>query len=445
MKKPSDTEQDSRFADLIGLGDQSTRKTYYRELLQLNEELEQRVEQRTQELTELNQRLSQEVAIRRAAEVAMAEAKEQAEEANRSKDRYLAAASHDLLQPLNAARLLVAALRERTLPETEKQLVEGLHLSLEGAEQLLADLLDISKLDQQALKADPELFPLARLVSSMRAEFSSVAQDRALQFRITPFSADWHLYTDLRLLSRILRNLLTNAFRYTDQGGVLLGFRRRQDQLEIQVWDTGCGIPVEQQQAVFREFHQLQGRRQNRGGVGLGLAIVERMARMLEHPVQLKSRAGRGSCFSIRVPLRVMAPAPLQPLQALNYLSDSDHLAGKRLLVIDNEPSIQSSMRALLSGWGCQVWVASDLPGARQVLLEDSIDLLLIDYHLDEGEDGLTLLHHLRQDGMQQPALMVTADRSLHTRQAFRDAQIPVLNKPVKPGKLRALISHLLV
>ncbi|WP_409525504.1 ATP-binding response regulator [Nitrincola sp. MINF-07-Sa-05] len=445
MKKHFDLpDSGSRFEELIGLGDQSARKSYYRELLELNEQLEQRVMERTRELTELNALLSQEVATRTAAEIAMSEAKEQAEEANRSKDRYLAAASHDLLQPLNAARLLVSALRERPLPDLERHLVEGLHLSLDGAEQLLADLLDISKLDQQAVKADIQVFPLSRLITSMQAEFSSVANERGLSFRIAGNVGRHVIRSDLRLLSRILRNLLSNALRYTDEGGVLLGFRRRGQSLDIQVYDTGCGIPEDQQQEVFREFHQLQSRSRNRGGVGLGLAIVERMAKMLDHPLRLNSRPGRGSCFSIRVPLAHPDERVTYAVDRIVYPQQTDSLQGVRLLVIDNEPSIQTSMRSLLNGWGCEVDIASDLATARDCIEQTEPELILIDYHLDEGWNGLEVLQTLRHEGWQGQALIITADRTLDTRQAFRDADIPALNKPVKPGKLRALISHLL-
>lgn len=445
MKKHFEpSEKEACFEDLIGLGDQSARKSYYRELLELNEQLEQRVMGRTRELTALNALLSQEVAIRRAAEVAMSEAKEQAEEANRSKDRYLAAASHDLLQPLNAARLLVSALRERPLPDIERHLVEGLHLSLDGAEQLLADLLDISKLDQQAVKADIQVFPLSRLITSMQAEFSSVASERGLTFRIAGDTSRHAIRSDLRLLSRMLRNLLSNALRYTDEGGVLLGFRRRGQSLDIRVYDTGCGIPEDQQQEVFREFHQLQPRSRNRGGVGLGLAIVERMAKMLDHPLSLNSRPGRGSCFTIRVPLARSGEQATYAVDRIVYPQQTDSLQGVGLLVIDNEPSIQSSMQALLSGWGCNVSVAADLASARACIKQAEPRLILIDYHLDEGWNGLQVLQTLQQEGWKGQALIITADRSLDTRQAFRDADIPALNKPVKPGKLRALISHLL-
>lgn len=296
MNKPSD-KQEQLLTSLIGLGQQSARKSYYSELTAkleeleaernrykcLNEVLEQRVAERTQALTEVNAQLRQEIAEREQMQSELKQAKELAEAATLSKDRYFAAASHDLLQPMNAARLLVSALREQPLPAHEGYLVEQIHLALENAEDLITDLLDISKLDQKAVTPDISEFHLNPLLSSMLAEFQPVAQSKNLQ--LTLIQNSLAVRSDARLLLRIIRNLLSNAIRYTRTGRVLMGCRRRGDHISIEVWDTGDGIPLNQQQNIFKEFQQLDRHRgKDRQGLGLGLAIVERLACMLQPP-----------------------------------------------------------------------------------------------------------------------------------------------------------------
>lgn len=425
------------------VADITERKRVQQRMRTLNEELEHRVGERTRELVSLNDRLWHEVSIRQQAEQAMQQAKEAAEAANLSKDKYLAAASHDLLQPLNAARLLVAALQERNLPSSESELVDRVHLALDGAEHLLTDLLDISRLDQNAVQPEMQSFPVERLLQGLQAEFEPVAQQAGLHFRVRA-SSHW-ISSDLRLLTRILRNLLSNAFRYTDRGGVLIGFRRRGDRLLIQVWDTGGGIPKDQQRAIFDEFCRLSQHRSRKAGVGLGLAIVDRIARMLEHPVGLNSRPGSGSCFELSVPLvcgnrTMLGGASREPVSTPN-----DVLNGRRILVLDNDHAILASMDALLGGWGCEVLLAEDLDMAQQQLQSQPAELILADYHLEEGTTGLDLLDRMQALKLQRvPVVMLTADRSDGTRKAFREAGVRVLNKPVKPGKLRALMSHLL-
>ncbi len=427
---------------VVFVADITERKKVQQRMLSLNEELEQRVDERTRELVQLNDRLWREVRTRQQAEQEMLQAKEAAEEANLSKDKYLAAASHDLLQPMNAARLLVAALQERNLPEAEADLVDRVHLALDGAEQLLTDLLDISKLDQNAVQPEIQSFPLNRLADSLRSEFEQVADAAGLRFQVrTP---DLWIASDLRLLTRILRNFLSNAFRYTEQGGVLLGFRRRGKALVIQIWDTGGGIPDDKQEAIFQEFCRLSHHQSHKGGVGLGLAIVDRIARMLNHPISLRSVVGSGSCFEVSVPL-VSPVAQAQPEQAPPVAVETDQLHGCKVLVLDNDPAILISMQALLSGWGCEVMLTENLAQARRACADQPPDLVLADYHLEDQHLGLELRDWLNQSGMvATPMVMLTADRSDDTRKAFREAGVQVLNKPIKPGKLRALMTHLM-
>jgi len=404
----------------------------------INEALEQRVDERTRELLALNERLRDEVAERQLAEQQMALAKEAAENANRSKDKYLAAASHDLLQPLNAARLLVSALRERQLQAYEGDLVERVHRALSGAEHLLSDLLDISKLDQNAVQPDIQTFPLSHLLRNLEAEFQSLAEEAGLEFRIR--APNLSVRSDLRLLSRILRNLIGNAIRYTDSGRVLLSMRRRGDRLLIQVWDTGPGIPAERRDEIFLEFRQLKSGAK-RGGVGLGLAIVDRIARMLDYRIHLDSIEGKGSRFGLMIPV---AEASESPQQFASTPSRDVTLNGVRVLVVDNEPEILVSMRALLEGWGCRVDTVQGADEALQQTLEPPA-MILADYHLDNDETGIDAIRLLREHfGQPLPAAMLTADRSGETRRLFREQGLAVLNKPLKPGKLRALMNHLL-
>ncbi len=455
MAKRSDDQQQA-LAGLLGLGNHSARKSHYPELtarldeleaernryIRLNDELEQRVAARTDELLEANRNLQQQIAQREQVEQELRDARDAAEAANRSKDKYLAAASHDLLQPLNAARLLISTLRERNLPSVEQVLVERTHQALEGAEDLLTDLLDISRLDQAAVKPDVALYRLDELFAPLVSEFQSVALAAGLNLRAR--TGHYAIRTDLRLVTRILRNFLSNACRYTDEGCILLGARRRGDRLRLEVWDTGRGIAAVRLDAIFLEFNQLDvGRASDRKGVGLGLAIVERIAEILGYPVAVRSWPGRGSMFSIEVPISEEMPLAISQLPVLP--TTGNPLPGRRLLVIDNEVSILESMRALLVQWGCEVVTATDQAGALLALQGRAPELILADYHLDHGVVGAAVVKHLREHFAQKiPAVIITADRTDQCRRVLRRLDAPLLNKPLKPGKLRAVLSQLL-
>nr|WP_225778157.1 NahK/ErcS family hybrid sensor histidine kinase/response regulator [Pseudomonas sp. Marseille-Q3773] len=424
------------------VADITERKLAQQRLQQLNDELEQRVAARTDELLEANRNLQQQIAERKQIARALRVARDAAETANRSKDKYLAAASHDLLQPLNAARLLISTLRERPLPEAEKVLVERTHQALEGAEDLLTDLLDISRLDQAAVKPDVALYRLDELFAPLVSEFRTVADAAGLKLRAR--IGDYAISTDLRLMTRILRNLLSNACRYTEEGRILLGARRRGRHLRLEVWDTGRGIAQDRLQAIFLEFNQLDvGRAADRKGVGLGLAIVERIAKILGYQVEVRSWPGRGSVFSIEVPLGQALPLPVHP--ATPQPGTGNPLPGRRLLVVDNELSILESMGALLGQWGCEVVTATDQAGALLALQGRAPELILADFHLDHGVVGCEVVRHLREHfGHAIPAVIITADRSDQCRRSLHKLGAPLLNKPVKPGKLRAVLSQLL-
>ncbi|MNO79966.1 Autoinducer 2 sensor kinase/phosphatase LuxQ [compost metagenome] len=424
------------------VADITERKLAQQRLQQLNDELEQRVAARTDELLEANRNLQQQITERKQIARALRDARDAAETANRSKDKYLAAASHDLLQPLNAARLLISTLRERPLPETEQVLVERTHQALEGAEDLLTDLLDISRLDQAAVKPDVALYRLDELLGPLLSEFRSVADAAGLTLRGR--IGDYAISTDLRLMTRILRNFLSNACRYTEQGKILLGARRRGDHLRLEVWDTGRGIAEDRLQAIFLEFNQLDvGRAADRKGVGLGLAIVERIAKILGYRIEVRSWPGRGSVFSIEVPIGEQVPLPIH--QAVPQPSAGNPLPGRRLLVLDNELSILESMGALLGQWGCEVVTATDQAGALLALQGRAPELILADFHLDHGVVGCDVVRRLREHfAAAIPAVIITADRSDQCRRSLQKLGAPLLNKPVKPGKLRAVLSQLL-
>ncbi len=415
-------------------------------LERLNQELELRVIERTRALQSANEDLLFQIEERKKVERELVLAMESAREATRSKDKYLAAASHDLLQPLNAARLMVSALQDGQLPAPERRMVNQVHRALEGAEDLLADLLDISKLDQQAM--EPDLVPtdLQSLAKVLGEEFDAVAANAGLDFRIRGRPAV--VKTDPRMLVRIIRNLLSNAFRYTREGGILLALRPRGKGLNIEVWDTGIGIEADKLRDIFTEFHQVipQGSG-GRQGVGLGLAIVERMVRVLGYHIDVISRPGKGSRFAITLPFAEAGTLGSEPVRVDPHPGTAG-LEGMCLLVIDNEPAVLESMEALLQRWGCQVVSARGLDEALGKLAglapEQWPSLVLADYHLDNGCTGREAIHAVRARlGRELPAAIVTADRSDEVHRLLQIDGMTILNKPVKPNRLRALITSL--
>jgi signal transduction histidine kinase len=391
-----------------------------------NENLERRVKERTEELTRLN--------------AALARAKGEAEEANVSKTRFLAAASHDILQPLNAARLYVTSLVERQGGGEDARLVSNVDASLEAVEEILGALLDISRLDSGAMRPEISSFRMDEMMRQLEVEFAPLARSKGLELAFVPSTRS--VRSDRRLLRRLLQNLVSNAIKYTPEGRVLIGCRLRDGRLRIGVYDTGVGIPQSKKREIFREFHRLdQGARIARG-LGLGLSIVERIARVLDHRIELHANRRRGSHFSVEVPL---APAlPLGARAQAPQRIDVSQLADMLVLCIDNEPKILDGMATLLGGWGCRVLKAPDLKTALATV-SDAKALpsgLLVDYHLDSG-NGIEAIMALRwRFGAELPAILITADRSPAVREEARTRDIQVLNKPLKPAALRALIAQ---
>ncbi len=412
-------------------------------LHQAYQNLEQRVRERTAELTSLNDQLLCEIDERAHAEARLREAKREAELANLSKTKFLAAVSHDLLQPLNAARLFTSALLEQPT-STGSGLIRNISNSLEDVENLLGTLVDISKLDAGVIKADIAPFAVSELLENLAAEFHQIAGSEQLKLDYIPCSA--LVRSDIQLLARILRNLLTNAIRYTPNGRVMLGCRRRRQSLSIEVWDTGIGIPDDKLEEIFHEFKRGEGvRPQQDRGLGLGLAIVEKIARILGHRIVVTSVPGRGSKFAVEVPLAKRAPkASAEPATTDLLL---ERLKGARVWVLDNDTSICAGMRTLLEGWGCQVVTAlseQDLAGQVDNFHADA-DLIIADYHLDNGCNGIDVVETVNaRRASPLPALMITANYSNELKQQVRELGHMLMHKPVRPMKLKTAMCHMM-
>jgi CheY-like chemotaxis protein/anti-sigma regulatory factor (Ser/Thr protein kinase) len=371
---------------------------------------------------------------------ALTRAKAEADEANISKTRFLAAASHDILQPLNAARLYATSLVERDRDAGDASLAENIDASLDAVEEILTALLDISRLDTGAMRPQWSSFRIEEIVRQLQREFGPVAREKGLTLGFVPSSLT--VRSDRRLLRRLLQNLVSNAIKYTPSGRVLVGARRRNGRLVIEVWDTGLGIPASKQKVVFREFHRLDQGAKVARGLGLGLSIVERIGRVLDHPVTLNSEPGRGSVFRVEVPVVAALPGSIAPVETPRIAATP--LTGLKVLAIDNEPAILEGMRTLLTGWGCEVLVAADLAGALDAIRTQKTvpEAILADYHLDEG-DGLEAIRSLRwKMQVDMPAVLLTADRTPAVRDAAAVMNVHLLNKPVKPAALRALLAQ---
>ncbi len=393
-------------------------------LARANETLERRVRERTAELLEAN--------------TALAVAKSKADEANLDKTRFLAAASHDILQPLNAARLYATSLTERALPATEAKLADNVDAALSSVEEIFSALIEISRMDSGRLEAEIRDFPLDDIFKQMQVEFEPLAHAKGLALRIEP-TTQW-VRSDRRLLRRVLQNLLANAIKYTRSGTVLLGVRRQGAGLSLQVLDTGPGIPQDKQQLIFKEFQRLEGPGSNVRGVGLGLSIVERIGKLLDHRITLRSTAGRGSSFAISVPRaepRVLPRAETGPGQ------QTGNLAGITVLCIDNERAVLAGMEALLTGWGCKVATApSKLRAEALITSSFSPDVVLADYHLDSGTGVDAVLAVRAALQREVPAVIITADHTAEVQRLVRGHGFAILRKPLKAAALRALMAQ---
>ena len=410
-------------------------------LQETNENLEERVRERTLALSELNTALFKENQVRAKAEEDMRLAKQQAEEANTSKTRFLAAASHDLLQPLNAARLFTSALANQVKEPELQKTTSHIDNSLKAAEELLSTLLDISKLDAGAILPKISDFPISEILDPLKAEFSVMASNRELDLHRIKTKA-W-VKSDPQMLRRILQNFLSNALRYTGEGLVLIGCRHLKDQLRIEVWDTGPGIPESRIGEIFQEFRRLDTPdKHNEKGLGLGLSIADRMSKVLNHSIKVRSVYGKGTVFSVTVP------------KVLAQKHTSNFLPGKRsfntlenlqILCIDNEPLILEGMRALLEGWKCRVTTAEDQQQALELIEQQTkaTEIYLADYHLNNNKTGVMALKAIEDKlGEKISGIVITADRTDKIADEVSEAGFLLLQKPVKPAALRAMITR---
>ena len=383
-------------------------KRVERELREVNETLEQRVARRTRE----------------------------AEAAQASRTRFLAAVSHDVLQPLNAARLFASALRESDTVAEQRHLAERVDTSLRAAEELLEGLLDVSRLDAGALEPQLSDFDAAELLDDLAAQYAPLAAARGIDLRVHARSLA--VRSDRRLLRRVLQNFLANALRYTREGRIVLAARRRGGYVELQVWDTGPGIPEYHLAQIFEEFFRIdQPGSWDAQGLGLGLSICQRISNVLGHPLNVRSRAGHGSMFSIRVQRSESAVLPRAPVPEAAL---PDSLEGMRVLCVDNDVDILAGMVLLLGRWKIEVLRATTVDEALEKMAE-APDVLLVDYHLHDRLDGLDTLDALRERGPRVPGALVTADGSDQVKRDARARGYRVLTKPIKPASLRAFLA----
>jgi signal transduction histidine kinase len=392
-----------------------------------NEELERRVVQRTVELTRLNDEL--------------AVAKAAAESANLGKTRFIAAASHDILQPLNAARLFTSSLVERLKRSNDGALARNVDTSLEAVEEILTALLDISRLDAGVMLPELSIFRIDDLMETLSTEYAPAASKKNLVLKFMHCGAT--VETDRKLLRRVMQNFISNAIKYTRSGRILMGCRRKGRALRIEIHDTGIGIPDSKRELVFQEFQRLGDDGGSATGLGLGLSIVERVARILGSEITLRTTPGKGSMFAITVPLsHVVIPRVRTRSVSLQRPGLGITAA---VLVIDDEPAILEGMKHLLSGWGCTPHLARGSAEALRAydIADGRIDMILADFHLNK-EDGISLINELRRRARRPiPAILITADRSPAVADLATVHDIHVLRKPVRPAALRAAMSHL--
>ncbi|WP_454288248.1 PAS domain-containing hybrid sensor histidine kinase/response regulator [Rhizobium arsenicireducens] len=397
-------------------------------LKQANETLEQRVGERTAELTRVNH--------------ALAEARAAADEANIGKTRFFAAAGHDILQPLNAARLYSSSLVERLGDSADSSMVRNIDSALESVETILGAVLDISRLDTGAMKPRLAPVPLQGLLERIETDFAPIAREKNLKLIVMPTSLT--VRSDPNLLRRLVQNLVSNAIKYTPSGRVLVGARRKGQEVVIQVMDSGIGIPSSKFRTVFKEFARLDEGMRTASGLGLGLSIVDRIARVLHHPVQLFSKQGKGTTFRVVMPLDKSAPVAASPSDLPAGGKGAVPLKGLRVLCIDNEPNIIEGMELLLSGWGCTVISAGSVEALDGVIAANKLppDVIVADYHLGDGSGIGAILRLRALYESDVPALLITADRTAEVRAEAERQNIAVQHKPVRPAALRAFITQ---
>ena len=418
-------------------GNQSSAYSLFQTAIGLERQVIARTDELTQTLRKIG-RMNEQLTL----------AKEIAEQANRSKTRFLAQAGHDLLQPLNAAALAIAALDEVARDDESQRLTHQVERSLTNIEYLLKTLLDISKLDAGILVPQVTTVSLKALLDDLANDYAPWAAKRGLRLRVR--AAHVHVATDRAMLIRVLQNLVGNALRYTRSGSVLVGVRRHPNTVHIEVLDTGPGIAEDQHALIFEEFHrgggQAIGSDVDLGpGLGLGLSIVQRLTNLLGHRLSLRSQLGRGTRFSVELP-RVEAPLSPEPKALDKSTRQGWGIAGAVVAVIDNDDDVRDAIVALIARWqGVAIPARSGAEAAR-IVAERGLrpDLLLADYHLDH-ETGLEAIAQFHAEhGSDIPAIVVTADYETAVEERVAAAGMELLRKPLKPAELRALMSHFL-
>ncbi len=426
-------------------------------LEQSKEELEKRVDERTHELRRLNEILQDEVHRHELTAADLERARKAAEAANLGKTRFLAAASHDLLQPLNAARLYLSALEASPLVDPgARRLLDNIAKAFQSTEALLSTLLDISKMDAGGYRPRIAAVDVGELFETLEAEFGALARQKGLRLRSVACSAV--VRSDAQLLRRIVQNLLSNALKYTDGGSILLGARRRGDHLSIEIHDSGPGIAAENHLAIFEEFRRMAPAGTTTSGLGLGLAIVKRAADLLGHQIGLNSHVGRGSCFSLTVPLQpsgaggpAVGTADLAAFDAPPGPEDATDRQGGTLgegplFVLENDVGVADAMTTLFAYWNLTSIRAPSYPALLEIPQVNALSPMAIiaDLHLDGAVDGIDAIILLRERlGRDVPGILVTADQSREVKERAKAKGIEYFSKPMKPAQLRAYLSHL--
>ncbi len=410
---------------VISWNDMTEKEKAAQALQEANETLERRVRERTEELTRLN--------------IDLARARENADAANIGKTRFIAAVGHDILQPLNAARLYASSLSEQLAKSPKQVLANNVDDALESVEDILQSVLAISRLDAGGLTPHFTVFSAQRLMKKLEVEFRPIAAAKGLDFKVVQNS--FHIKSDYSLLRRLLQNLVSNAIKYTKSGQVTLDARVVRNQLVFEIVDTGAGIQDEDREAIFDEFRRLEEGKQLAQGLGLGLSIVKRLSQTLNHDVSFSSQLGKGSKFLVSVPLGAAPAATVAQIKSGN--AGHSNFNGMLVYCIDNEKRILDGMRILLEGWGCEVVTFADSAPLLAQIKTSVPSFIIADYHL-ENETGLEVISSARAAlGTEVPSVLITADRSAAVRNAARAINVNLLNKPLRPAALRALMESI--
>ena len=370
-------------------------------------------------------------------------AKIDAERANKAKSLFLASASHDLRQPLNAMQMYIAALQSKVKDKEILRIIEDINSVSISTARLLNALLDVSELEVGAIKPRFESFSVNNMLISIFQSFLPLAKDKGLNFRVVPSSL--YVRSDPALLERILGNFMSNAIRYTNKGSVLIGCRKRGDKVVIEVWDTGCGISDDQMSLIYEDFYQIENKERDRGkGLGLGLALAKRLAESLEHSINSKSTLGAGSCFSVAVDIAENNTDNNQDESFMNIMN----LSGANILLVEDDMDVLKATKQLLESWGCKVKTARNKDEVMNLIKEnpyDNPDIILADNRLPGDASGIDITY-LIQEKLQAsiPCVIMTGDVERNHVQSIIDQGFPVLLKPIQPAKFRAMLSHLI-